>query len=60
MVSKNFIVVPPKNDTQRISIKKCAGRPKNVGTGLQLLDEVLLEIDECTNDLPADVAAIQS
>ena len=43
---------------RRIGTKKRAGRPKNVGMGLQLLDEVLLEIDEYTNDLPANAVAI--
>ena len=58
MVSKNFMFVPPENDVRRIGRKKRAGRPKNVGTGLQLLDEVLLELNDYDNDIPANAVAI--
>ena len=58
MVSKNFMAVPPENDVRRIGAKKRAGRPKNVGTGLQLLDEVLLELNECENDFADNALAI--
>ena len=57
MVSKNFMVVPPENDARRIGTKKRAGRPKNAGTGLQLLDEVLLELDEYDNDFTDNTVA---
>ena len=52
------MVVPPENDARRIGRKKRAGRPKNVGTGLQLLDEVLLELNEYDNDFSANAVAI--
>ena len=57
MVYKNFMVVPPEYDARRIGTKKRAGRPKNVGTGLQLLDEVLLELDEYDNDFTDNTVA---
>ena len=52
------MVVPPENNAQRIGTKKRAGRPKNVGTGIQLLDEVLLELNDYDNDIPANAVAI--
>ena len=52
------MVVPPENDARRIGTKKLAGRPKNVGTGLQLQDEVLLELNEHDNHFPVNGVAI--